>query len=384
MTIFIGVFIMKRREFLKTSAAATTLALCSGIYLPACGRDLRSELMGNDQTSGSHAIEKLDPDGYKILYYASLAPSGHNSQPWFIKVNSQLDWVVGSDADRFLKTVDGRNRETLLSLGAFVENLVQAAGAFGYAVKIKVIAQDRFDSDVVKINLSKSKALGVPLQRMVTRRTVKSHFQSKELKPSDVNAFSKSVDGHLFYFPSGTEHANFMNKEAVENYVIQSENKKAIEEFASWVRLKDTEAEKFRDGLTVDGMEITGLAGWYVRHFMDNKDVMAKAFNDKGIQKTKELVKEGAGWLVITSDGNTVKDLIETGRRFQRMALAARDKMIGIHPMTQALEEKHGQKNIKENHTPRVIPQFMLRVGYLNKYPDPVSLRRPVEWFVRA
>jgi len=48
------------------------------------------------------------------------------------------------------------------------------------------------------------------------------------------------------------------------------------------------------------------------------------------------------------------------------------------------LEEKNGQKNIKENHEPGVIPQFMLRVGYLNKYPDPVSLRRPVEWFVRV
>jgi len=384
VTIFIGVFIMERREFLKKSVAASTLTLCSGMFLAACERDLRSELMGNDHISSGHAIEKLDPDGYKILYYASLAPSGHNSQPWLIKINSKLDWVVGSDANRFLKIVDDSNRETLLSLGAFVENLVQAAGVFGYAVETKVIAEDRFDSDVVKINLSKSKALDIPLQRMVSRRTVKSHLQSKELRPSDVNAFSKSVDGHLFYFPSGTEHANFMNKEAVENYIIQSENKKAIEELASWIRLKDAEAKKFRDGLTVDGMEITGLAGWYVRHFMDNKDVMTKAFNDKGIQKTKEQVKEGAGWLVITSDGNTVKDLIETGRRFQRMALTARDKMIGIHPMTQALEEKHGQKNIKENHEPHVIPQFMLRVGYLNKYPDPVSLRRPVEWFVRA
>ena len=137
---------MERREFLKKSVAATTLTLCSGIFLSACGRNLRSELMGNDQIPGGHAIEKLDPDGYKILYYASLAPSGHNSQPWFVKINSKLEWVVGSDANRFLKTVDGSNRETLLSLGAFVENLVQAEGAFGYAVETNVIAEDRFDS----------------------------------------------------------------------------------------------------------------------------------------------------------------------------------------------------------------------------------------------
>ena len=184
---------MDRRNFLKMSAAATTLVAGSGVFLSACRRDLRSELMGSDHTPGGHAMEPLDKNGYKILYYASLAPSGHNSQPWFVKINSRLDWVIGSNLARCLKTVDDRNRETLLSLGAFVENLVQAAGKFGYAVETKVIAKDRFDPDVVKIHLSKSKAKDISLQRMVMRRTVKSHLQSKELRSSDVNDFSKKL-----------------------------------------------------------------------------------------------------------------------------------------------------------------------------------------------
>jgi hypothetical protein len=31
-----------------------------------------------------------------------------------------------------------------------------------------------------------------------------------------------------------------------------------------------------------------------------------------------------------------------------------------------------------------MIPQFVLRVGYLDPYPDPVSPRRPVNWFLRT
>jgi len=373
---------MDRRDFIKKSMASATLIAGSGMLLPSCRKTLRSELMGIDREQGKPA--QLDNDGYKILYYASLAPSGHNSQPWFVKIISKNQWVVGSDSDRWLPQVDGENRETMLALGAFIENLAQAANAFGYSVETTIIAKERFDSDVVKIDLVKSKALNIPLQRILTRRTVKSHLLSKELKASDVNDFLKSADGHLSYFPVGTEHADFMNKAEVDNYTVQSENRKAMEELALWIRFHDDKARKFRDGLTVDGMEISGFAGWYVSHFMDNKDVMTKAFIDKGIEKTKEQVTEGAGWLVITSDGNRVKDLIETGRRFQRMALTAREKMIAIHPMTQVLEEKNGQKHIKKEHEAGVIPQFMLRVGYLNKYPDPVSLRRPVEWFVRS
>lgn len=28
--------------------------------------------------------------------------------------------------------------------------------------------------------------------------------------------------------------------------------------------------------------------------------------------------------------------------------------------------------------------QFILRTGYLKNYPQPVSLRRPIDWFIRS
>ena len=86
--------------------------------------------------------------------------------------------------------------------------------------------------------------------------------------------------------------------------------------------------------------------------------------------------------MVITSPGQTVADLIETGRHFERMALLACEHGIGIHPMTQMLEEKSGIEQIAGFHGSGFFPQFVLRVGYLETYPDPVSMRRPVEWFV--
>jgi hypothetical protein len=52
--------------------------------------------------------------------------------------------------------------------------------------------------------------------------------------------------------------------------------------------------------------------------------------------------------------------------------------------MTQYLEEKEGLNQIAANHEADVVSQFVLRVGYLKTYPEPVSLRRPVSWFVRS
>jgi nitroreductase len=68
----------------------------------------------------------------QILRYASLAPSSHNTQPWRVKIISDSEFIIQSDSTRWLPKVDPDNRELLLSIGAFWENLDQAALAFGF------------------------------------------------------------------------------------------------------------------------------------------------------------------------------------------------------------------------------------------------------------
>jgi hypothetical protein len=149
-----------------------------------------------------------------------------------------------------------------------------------------------------------------------------------------------------------------------------------------WLRLSDADARTHRDGLTAEGMEIQGFKGWYLRHFADPRAFLKESYRRQGVDLVADLARQGAGWLIITSPGETATDLIDTGRRFERMALLAREHRIGIHPMTQILEEQHGLDQIAAHHDENLFPQFVLRVGYLDDYPAPVSLRRPPEWFV--
>ncbi|GJQ32596.1 MAG: hypothetical protein HBSAPP04_14350 [Ignavibacteriaceae bacterium] len=82
---------------------------------------------------------------------------------------------------------------------------------------------------------------------------------------------------------------------------------------------------------------------------------------------------------MITAPDTQADDLIATGRRFENMFLRVREKMIGIHPMTQLLEEDKFKSNVAaELGLKGSEVQFILRVGYLDSYPDPVSLRRPL------
>ncbi|MCK5099133.1 MAG: hypothetical protein KAR45_13580, partial [Desulfobacteraceae bacterium] len=72
---------MKRREFITKSMVAGTWVLGGGLLVSSCKENLRSELMNPQMDSSINfdQIQYMNQETYKILYYASLAPSGHNS-----------------------------------------------------------------------------------------------------------------------------------------------------------------------------------------------------------------------------------------------------------------------------------------------------------------
>jgi hypothetical protein len=372
---------LNRRSFLKKALAAGSLAAGTGSFISACSGIRRSDLP--DQNLSGHTASQLDTVGNSILYHASLAPSGHNTQPWFVRVLGPKEWIIGADPDRRLPAVDPGNREVMLSIGAFAENLSIAAGTFGQKAEMEVIAKDPFAQDVIKVTLRKAKPVDYPLQRITRRMTVKHGYLPNEIKGEDVRALSEHLKGRLFYYSRGTEHATCIEEGAIENFRIQVQRDDAQKELVQWVRLSNKDAERRRDGLTVEGMEIRGFKGWFVRNFINPEDFMKPSFRKQSVDQIAKLARQGGGWLVITGEGQTVDDLIDSGRRFERMVLTARERKLAIQPMTQYLEEESGLKQIAAEHEQRVIPHFVLRIGYLNTYPDPVSLRRPVNWFVR-
>jgi hypothetical protein len=374
---------LNRRAFLKQTFAATVIGAGLVPVVQGCGHGLRREDLAA-RLRDSDGARSLEPNEKRVLRYASLAPSGHNTQPWTVRVMKKHEWIIGADPTRRMPVVDSENREMLLSIGAFAENLVTAAAALGYQPSMEVIAGSPFDTDLIRVTLTPAKTVPYPLERIETRRTVKRGLQDRELRAEDVRALSAPLNGRLFYFPRGSSHASCLQEGTVACFRLQTQKDRAQEELATWLRFRDCTARKHRDGLTPEGMEMSGFSGWYVRHFMNPSDALKKSFRERGIDSTAELASQGAGWFVITSAGSSVRDVIETGRRFERMALLAREHGVGIHPMTQLLEEPEGRRRIAENHPKDMTPQFVLRVGYVDPYPGPVSLRRPVEWFLRS
>lgn len=333
---------------------------------------------------GKKMIPGLSKDEFDILYLASLAPSGHNAQPWTVTVLEPGHWIIGSAKDRWLPAVDPENRELFLSIGAFMENLIIAAGARGYEVETEIPAQRPENTEILNIRLTKREPLEYPLQRITTRRTVRNNYLNKDIKDADIRYLEGSGAEHVSYYPRESREGKYLREGTIEANRIQAYRDSAQVELSDWIRWSDKDAEKYRTGLTPESMEINGFAGWFVRHFFDRKSVLKKSFREKTIKTVVDQVKTSGGWLAITSKDSSIPSLIEAGRKFERIFLTARERMIAIHPMTQMLEELPMKNEAARELGVNGNIQFLLRIGYLESYPDPVSLRMPVSWFVKA
>ncbi len=369
---------MRRRHFIILGGSAVVIAGVTYYLLSDKKNVVRP--VNPEPATGSSPLTETERE---ILYLASLAPSGHNTQPWLVKYKEPFHWIICNDKTKWLNAVDPTQRETILSIGAFLQNLEYAAMFFGYQFSSTQLALTNQDEDIVEVKLNKSTTATYPgTETIKHRRTVRSGYQSEVLKKEDLSYLIGNEADFIHYMPNDSKEHRWLNEQTIEANRLQSYRDDAQAELADWIRFSSKEASTNADGLTLAGMEIDGIPAWILRNFYTKADVMKKKFREQSIDKVARQVKHSAGWLIISSTDYTVKNLLETGQRMQRLFLKVRSKNIAIHPMTQIIEEPSTNEILHASIGIQQPIQFMLRTGYLNQYPEPVTLRRSVNRFL--
>ncbi|MFC3560332.1 Acg family FMN-binding oxidoreductase [Pedobacter jamesrossensis] len=370
---------MKRRTFLGL-AGGTVLAVGGIGYLTSD----KSNYVRADITASTR-VPLLKPVEQEILYLASLAPSGHNTQPWFVKHLAAFHWIICNDKSKWLPAVDPSQRETILSIGAFMQNLEYAASYYGYRCDWKMLADTNQTEKIMEVTLIKAKIQApIDISKIISRRTIRSNYLNEPIKPKDLQSLSESDENYFHYFSRDSKEFSWLNKQTLAANQQQTYRNDAEKELGKWLRFSSKEARHYKDGLTTASMEIIGISGWFVRNFYTSASAMKDNFREQSLEKVKTQVSQSAGWLLITSKDSSTIALLETGKRLQRLLLEIREKQIAIHPMTQILEEQPFSQKINEALGIVDHIQFILRCGYIKEYPEPVSLRRPVSSFVKS
>ncbi len=248
---------MNRNRFL--SIAGGTILTAGGLAYLASDK---SNFVRADSVVKPSTKSPLTPDERKILYLASLAPSGHNTQPWFVRYIEPYHWIIGNDKRKWLPAVDPAQRETMLSLGAFLQNLAYAASHAGYTCHITVLATTNQSEEVAVVKLTKAgHTPDYDVSRIKNRRTVRSNFLPDALTSEDQHYLFGGEPDFFHFFPNTATEYQFLNEQTITANRVQSDRDAAQQELSDWVRFSSKDAEQHSDGLT-HGQHGHKWCGW--------------------------------------------------------------------------------------------------------------------------
>lgn len=310
-----------------------------------------------------------------FVRYATLAPSGHNTQPWKFSLTEDSIRIF-PDFTRSLPVVDPDNRELYISLGCALENLVIAAKYAGFDPEVEYFPAGEPD-ECILVTLKRANAAEENdlFQAIPKRHTNRREYNKEQIPAADLNKLGSvpienGVTCLVLTEPDAIEQIFDLVREGNR---IQMNDDAFMDEINFWIRFSDSEEELHLDGLTSRAMGRSPVPGWLGRMFMR---IFVSA---KSQSKTDEKnIRSSSALMVIISEKNDKKSWVDVGRSFERIALTLTTLNIENAHLNQPCEVPQ-LKNQLQQHLAlgSTHPQMLLRIGYAE--PLPRSPRRPVQ-----
>lgn len=368
---------VNRRLLLKLAAAtgitAATAALGETLLTSAPWLDYDRQAR---QTWGTPFQKEtgLPAQLRELVRYATLAPSGHNTQPWKFAV-TESSIQISPDYARRLPAVDPQDRELWISLGCALENLLIAAGAAGYDTDITYPAPN---ADKITLHLRKASVpCSVPaalFDAIPHRQNNRSLYSGQAVPLSEIKKLEavKSDAGVSLQIRTDT-----VSKEALIEYIKAGDRRQFgdpafVKELVSWIRFNKPEALHSLDGLYTVCTGNPNVPRWLGRRFLTASSAGSQA--DTSAKKARN----SSGLIVIASAGDNKQHWIETGRLYERLALTLTALGLNLAFLNQPAEVPELRSQLQSHlGLGAAQPQLLLRFGYAD--PLPHSLRRPLE-----
>ena len=317
------------------------------------------------------------PDIKAIIAYAAMAPSAHNTQPWKFKTEGHFIKLI-PDYSRALPVSDADHHELFISLGCALENLVIAAGQFGYNNNIMYDLTDGAEEILIHL-FEDGLVTGNHLFESIPERHVnRSNFLNAEIPIEALQQLHKvSASENVTVSIITNKDLKHRVAELLKQAAYEQFNRKEYKnELLRWIRFNEKTALKHKDGLRCASMgcpEVNSVIG----------DFLFTHFATPGgeAKKAELLADESPALVVFAAAKNSKRNWISLGRSFERFALAATRYGIAHAHMNMICEEAELRNELKQIMDINEEPLLLLRIGYSDKV-MPASYRHELNELV--
>lgn len=390
---------MDRRKFIRIAGGGVVVAAGGG---GAAAYRLRPGYPAEAVEAWQGPGEETEPRR-RALAYAITAPNPHNLQPWQVDLREPGVITVFTDPARVLPHTDPFGRQILIGHGAFLELLVLALAEQGHASEVVLWPEGELPASlarwdrrpVARLRLAPGGRPDPLFAQVLHRHTPKVDFDPARPVSQPVLARLLAAHRGSAVRAAGTAAAGqlpALRDLCWASAQVELLTPATVMESIQLTRVGPAEILAHRDGISINGAipRIASALGQFDR---GAPPAAGSPAYRQMMQRFEGHSRTAMGFAWLTTPGNTRTQQIEAGRAYVRLQLQATAMGLGVHPMSQALQEfAQMRPHYEQAHRlmlGRPAPQgagdetlqMFCRLGYAPA-PVPATPRRPLAAFV--
>jgi nitroreductase len=370
---------MNRRGAL-IGGGAVVLAGAGAAYLGMRGMGSMEEY--NASVESTRAALSESPEMRDFIRYATLAPNGHNTQPWRFRIGDGRIEIL-PDFARRTPVVDPDDHHLFVSLGCAAENLSLAARARGRSGEIEFAPANEGS---VNVSLAGAPAASAGsgagaatdsalFDAIPRRQSTRAEYDGRPVSAADLKTLAAAADlpGVDLVLIADRPQIDRVRDLVVAGNSAQLADAAFLRELKSWLRFSPREAMRAGDGMFSASTGNPSLPAWLGPSLFD-LTFKAPAENDKYARQ----LRSSPGVAVFVSQRADHDHWVRAGRAAQRFALQATALGLEYSFVNQPVEVASLRPDLAAlAGTPGRRPDLVIRFGYGPTLP--FSARRPVE-----
>jgi nitroreductase len=271
----------------------------------------------NASVAATRAALAARPEMRDFVRYATLAPNGHNTQPWRFQVSERQISIL-PDFARRTPVVDPDDHHIFVSLGAAAENLALACAVRRRPGQTSFKAAD---DGSIEFAFGESIAPEPALFDAIARRqSTRADYDGRAVAAADLTILAKAAEtpGVDLLLITERPQIDRVRDLVLAGNTAQLADPAFVRELKSWIRFSPRDAMTRGDGLFAAASGNPPLPDWigpslFALVLKPNTD------NDKYARQ----IRSSAGLAVFVSERDDKEHWVRAGRACQRFALQA-------------------------------------------------------------
>jgi hypothetical protein len=373
--------IMRRRDLFLYSAGGILAAAGAGTWWAAT-REPRAAIA----PWRAAELDAADPRIFASAH-AILAPNPHNRQPWLIRLIGEDRAEIRCDPAKRLPRTDPFDRQIVIGFGCFLELARLAAAERGMRLEISPFpegaGEPRLDARPVahlRFIADPSVARDPLFAQTRVRRSLKEPFDTAKPVSSETltRLLATPVAGVAAAGSVETARVAALRDLTWRAWKIEAQTPAAFGESVDLMRIGKSEIERSPDGIDLSGPMFEGLNRLGLMTRATIADPASTAFKE-GWRAYETMLASSMGFVWLVTPGNSRVEQLAAGAAHLRLNLAAAALGVGLHPVSQALQEFPEMAPALAEASalaPTARVQMLSRIGYAA--PVPPSPRWPL------